>query len=272
MTALDAALGYAVLGWPVFPCRPRDKRPATEHGFLDATCDPDQISAWWETTTPDANVGIATGPAGLAVVDVDPGGHESLDQLEHQHGLLPDTRVCWTPRGGFHLYYRVPADRTSPPSSTGRLGPGIDIRSAGGYVIAPPSIGKNGMPYLWPDPTVPLAAAPGWLLDLCERADPSPAPVPRGTSYPQRGPGRRGRYVYAVLEREAREVAATPPGSRNERLYQAAYTLSRFVARGDLPHGLLERVLIAAGTDAGLPKREAQSTITSALKNRGVTA
>ena len=39
---LAAALRYALANWPVFPCIPGEKVPATRHGFLDATTDPGQ--------------------------------------------------------------------------------------------------------------------------------------------------------------------------------------------------------------------------------------
>ena len=35
----DAAVRYARAGWPVFPCKPDAKEPATKHGVLDAETD-----------------------------------------------------------------------------------------------------------------------------------------------------------------------------------------------------------------------------------------
>jgi len=82
----EAALEYASLRVYVFPlhntdaagacscgrtdCHSAGKHPRTEHGHLDATTDPAQIRRWW-TAWPDANIGIATGPSGLIVIDVD---------------------------------------------------------------------------------------------------------------------------------------------------------------------------------------------------------
>jgi hypothetical protein len=65
MNALQIALG---LGLPVFPCLPC-KRPATPHGFKDATSDPDCICRFdWH----DRLIGVPTGQvSGLAVLDVD---------------------------------------------------------------------------------------------------------------------------------------------------------------------------------------------------------
>ena len=65
---LQAALRYAELGYPVFPCVPGGKAPATAHGFLDATTDAGQIDGVVDEH-PDANIGMPT--AGLLVVDVD---------------------------------------------------------------------------------------------------------------------------------------------------------------------------------------------------------
>mgnify|MGYP001587561413 CR=1 FL=1 len=95
--ALGEALAVVRRGWWVFPCKPKSKAPATEHGFLDATVDPAQVSRWW-TANASYNIGLDCGRSGLAVIDVDPrnGGGESLATLEQEQGPLPDTVTVFT--------------------------------------------------------------------------------------------------------------------------------------------------------------------------------
>src|SRR5262245_41187168 len=92
-TPLRAALAYAGRGWPVFPCRPRGKTPATRHGCKDATTDAAAIAAWWGER-PDNNVAIATGN-GFIVLDADKklgmDGDETLKALAKTLGPLPET-------------------------------------------------------------------------------------------------------------------------------------------------------------------------------------
>ena len=65
MSALyEAALRYAELGYPVFPCAPGTKTPLTEHGHLDATTDPDQILA--HVRERNRGVGITLHTIGLS--------------------------------------------------------------------------------------------------------------------------------------------------------------------------------------------------------------
>ncbi|MEY3225952.1 MAG: hypothetical protein RLZZ536_571, partial [Planctomycetota bacterium] len=79
---LSAALRYAELGYPVFPCEPGTNRPATAHGFKDATTNPAEIERWW-AEIPRANIGMPT--AGLLVLDIDgasnpwPGPERAMD-------------------------------------------------------------------------------------------------------------------------------------------------------------------------------------------------
>jgi hypothetical protein len=160
----EAALEYASLRVYVFPlhntdaagacscgkadCHLAGKHPRTEHGHLDATTDPAQIRRWW-SMWPDANIGIATGPSGLIVIDVDDkddrhGSHDWCALIE-ELGRLDETMIIDTPSGGFHLYYR--AAGLEIPSKNKVFGPGVDIKAQGGYVVAPPST-IAGRPYV----------------------------------------------------------------------------------------------------------------------------
>jgi hypothetical protein len=166
---LKAALAYARRGIPVFPCEPGGKAPLTHSGFWDATTDARRIKTWWDRW-PYANVGVPTGErSGLLILDIDPraGGPESLAALERTGGPLPETTKARTGGGGVHVFFRYPAEE-GVRNSAGRLGPGLDVRGEGGYVIVPPS--RTQSAYEWLDRTPP--ADPTWLLE-CLRAQPS---------------------------------------------------------------------------------------------------
>ena len=160
---IRTALALAARGFHIFPCRPRDKRPATANGLKDATTDPDIIRVWW-TQQPDSNVAIATGPAsGIFVVDVDGLDAEAgLRQLEAEHGALPATVEVITARGR-HIYFRWPQEPVR--NSAGKIGTHIDVRGDGDYVLCPPSIHPSGRRYSWSvDSANYIAEAPGWLV------------------------------------------------------------------------------------------------------------
>src|SRR5262249_12553200 len=111
---------------------------------------------------PAANIGVATGkPSGIFVVDVDGVDAEAeLRKLEAQHGALPPTIEVITARGR-HVYFKMPAAPIR--NSAGKLGPGLDIRATGGYVLAPPSIHPTGRRYEWSvDCASAIADAPTW--------------------------------------------------------------------------------------------------------------
>jgi hypothetical protein len=155
---IRTALALAAIGMAVFPCRCRDKRPATVNGLKDATTDPEQITAWW-TEQPDYNVAIATGAISkIFVVDVDgPDAECELKRLE-----LPPTVEAITARGR-HLYFKHP--NVLVRNTAGKIAPGIDTRGDGGYVLAPPSIHPSGALYRWaPNGARTAAAAPDRLI------------------------------------------------------------------------------------------------------------
>jgi hypothetical protein len=152
---LEAALGYAARGWPVFPCRPDSPRcpapercqckaPATPNGFKDATTDRAMIRTWW-ARFPSANVAIATGTPGPDVLDVDVkpdgSGFAALNRLKRCGLLTGAARLVRTRSGGMHIYYAGTAQRGGAlPRHR------LDFKAVGGYVLAPPSR-IHGSPY-----------------------------------------------------------------------------------------------------------------------------
>lgn len=158
---LVAALRYADLGYRVFPCVPGGKPPITNHGFHDATNDPEQIERWW-TQHPNANIGIPT--EGLIVIDIDDNNITWPDNYEKTL-TLAGAPMSVTPRGGVHRIFRQPAEK-SWRNTESRLAPRVDTRANGGYIIAPPSI-VDGKSYRW---------APGYELDVPPNRLPEPPP------------------------------------------------------------------------------------------------
>ncbi len=139
------ALAYAARGWPVFPCLPGQKIPATEHGFRDATTDQQQITEWFGRNL-NWNLAIATGAPGPDVLDVDEHGHAgngfaALARLRRAGLLDGASAYVRTPSGGLHAYFAGSAQRNGHLPAHH-----VDFRSAGGYILAPPSQ-VNGHPY-----------------------------------------------------------------------------------------------------------------------------
>jgi hypothetical protein len=136
---LHKALALAELGYRVFPCRPRLKVPATEHGVLDATDDPAVIDRWW-ALWPKANIGLATD--GLLVVDVDGADNPWLADQPERFMDLSAAPLSLTAHGGRQYFFRQ-AEGGNLRNTTARIAPRIDTRANGGYVVAP-TVGIGG--------------------------------------------------------------------------------------------------------------------------------
>ena len=193
-TVLDYAMLYTSLGWAVIPlhhiahgrcscgnpdCRSPGKHPRTPNGLSDATLDETTIRSWW-SAWPDANIAIATGTAsGFWALDVDPrnGGDTSLEALESAVGGWPDTVEQLTGGGGRHLVFVYPPN-VRIRSGNNKLGPGLDVKSDGGYIVVEPSNHISGTNYVWEGSSDPLEGAhpaptPSELLTkLAERPEP----------------------------------------------------------------------------------------------------
>ena len=294
---LRAALDTAARGWPVFPLRPGDKRPAghpetrcprtgrctTGHKVPEerATLDPHLIRTAWQAA--DYNVGLATGPAGLVVIDLDlpkPGDMipqewadlgcgDGLDVFaavcERAGQAMPtETYTVRTGRGGLHLYFTAPPGKTLR-STGGTVGWKVDTRAWGGYVVAAGSlVGAGRYETVHDAPPSPL---PAWLSDLLT---PEPAPAPRPLGDLSRRIRRADAYSTAALSAELEKVLNAREGGRNRAVYMAAYAMARFIAAGDLTEHDVTNELTSAGLSIGLPEGECRTAIRSGL-TRGTT-
>ena len=284
---LRAALAAAERGWHVFPLTPNTKRPAVRGWEHRATTDPTRITRCW--TTGRYGVGIACGPSGLLVLDLDMPkttptleneqnrrsgtGADALAALAAQHGqpYPHDTYTVATASGGRHLYFQTPAGASTGAAAgtwrntAGRLDPLIDTRAAGGYVVGAGST-VHQHPYVVMTNTEP-AMLPGWLAALL--SPPSPVPVPAG---PVRiDTDRHSAYLAAAIRAEVTRVR-NEPHNHNGALYIAACALGQLLAGGALTDDEVRRVLLDAYAPhiAAEPhhhnEREAHNTITSGLR------
>lgn len=300
---LAAALAAAGRGWHVLPLRPDGKPPAfPDHAAgrctgTDPRCrqagrhvkpeeratpDPDRIRRAWSRRP--YGIGVACGPSGLLVVDLDmpkPGeetppewaalggiqdGSDVLAVLAERAGqpYPGDTYCVRTGRGGTHLYFRRPAavQLGNTTGKRGGLGWCIDTRGIGGYVVAVGST-VDGRPYTVLADRDP-APLPAWLAD---RLTPAAARVdrPAAPAAVSIGAGRLPAYLRSAVTREVARVSGATEGTRNYTLYVAAVALGQLVAGGALPAELVTAELEQAALGVGLEPGEAAGTIRSGL-------
>lgn len=294
---LAVALNAAFRGWHVIPLRPGRKVPlahdvdhcpatgpcAGGHRTWEqrATCDLAQVEAHWHAH-PRHGVGIATGPSGLVVVDLDtpkPGdpplppawraekvrdGADVLAVLARRAGVeVPRTYMVRTGRGGWHLYYAAPPGvRLGNTNRT--LGPWIDTRAWGGQVVAA-GTHVAGRPYTRVR-DLPVAPLPPTLFQPL-LTPPRPAPRPVVLALPA---GRRTAYLNAAISRQLAYVTDATTGGRNTALFRSAVALGQLAAGGALTDGEVTDMLkqaaeIHIGVD-GFTWASVEATIRSGLR------
>ena len=252
----DAALAFARVGVPVFPCARGGKRPYTPAGFLDASCDSGVVRAWW-TRWPGANIGLPTGStSGLDVVDVDvsqtASGFDSFDRVSAAGLVDGEFARVRTPSGGMHVYFPTAADR--PQRCWQSASTHIDFRGEGGYVIVPPSLlvtGDKRVSYRLATFS-PAGAKPVDAVALRDFLDPRPS---REVTRPRALTGPDPRRL-------AQWVARLPEGARNAGLFWAA---CRLTEAGFTPTSVTD-VLGPAAESVGLLEWEINATIRSASR------
>lgn len=302
---LAVALDAVARGWHVFPLRPHSKKPPAFHsedncprtGLCTAAHqtweqramnDPREVRWYWSSQRySGCNVGIATGPSGLAIVDLDTpdspadlapdssrreGVRDGLDMLalvcaQAEQPMPMDTLIVATPSGGLHLYFRAPAGIRlgNTQSNRGRaLGWKIDTRAQGGYVVAPGSTTPNGPYRLLEDR--PVADLPTWMVQRLAVRPPAATRVPA-----QIAVDRLPAYVDAAMRGEASRVSKAQANEHNIVLYTASVALGQLVAGGLLPPSRAEDALYAAAThmitaDCTCTDREVRRVIARGLQ------
>ncbi|HEX4100241.1 MAG TPA: bifunctional DNA primase/polymerase [Pseudonocardiaceae bacterium] len=273
------ALHIAARGWHVFPITPGAKKPPViDRWETRASTDPDQIHRWWRRTA--YSIGIATGPSGLVVIDLDtrkPGQHTPdrwatlgissgvgvLRVLARQHGAtVTPTYAVTTPSGGWHLYYTAPT-RVALRNTHDVIGFKIDTRAQGGYVVAPGSpVPPSGYELIDDRDPVEL---PGWLHQALTPRPPTAfsAPAVPAAANPD-------GYTSAAVRGEVQRVRTAPPGQHNAVLCRAAYALGQLVGARLLDHGAARAELTAAadaliGADCDCTPTEVARVITAGL-------
>jgi hypothetical protein len=284
---LRVALLAAAQGHHVFPLRRGSKRPML-HGLRQcprfgdcarghrgweqrATRNPAVIRRWW-SAWPAAGVGIATGPSGLYVVDLDTGrgvpaparwvgarhGRDVLAQLARDCGqpYPGGTFTVQTPSGGLHLYYRAPAG-SELRNTAGRVGWRIDSRGHGGSIVAAGNTTRHGSyTVVRNDPIAPL---PTWLAALFQPPPVEPPPILAGH---RPGPERRTRaYLDAVVD----GVVTAPDGTAHRTLLAAAVSLGRVRDSTALTESEIVTALRDAAHRRHIPACEAADTIRDGL-------
>ncbi len=178
----EAVLSYIALGLFVLPlngvfedgtcrcpkgsdCKSAGKHPVgrlAPKGYRDASRYEPTVRRWWRMC-PEANIGLVTGPSGIASLDIDPrnGGNESLAALLDEHGPLPDTLHLATGGRGSQFIFADPYRQVKKVTPV----KGIDILGGGCLFVAAPSVHRSGGVYRWENWGTPFAPVPTWMVE-----------------------------------------------------------------------------------------------------------
>jgi Bifunctional DNA primase/polymerase, N-terminal len=248
MEPISVALSLAARGVACFPCR-EDKRPACPNSFKDATADANALASLWQRF-PGTHIGVPTGER-FVVVDLD-FKHPEAAQW-YQETKLPVTRTHVTRSDGRHLLF---APHPAVKNSTSKICKGVDTRGAGGYIIWWPAIGLQVMH------GGVLADVPDIILQAFK-----PQSQPNIVTPPHRyvTRGQATARLRGIID----TAAKADEEERNHVLFWCANRVRDMARGGELNEGDFRRAiaeLAQAAISIGLPQREAERTIASAMR------
>lgn len=268
---------YIQRGWFIFPLRVNGKEPITANGFKDASNDPMVIQEWAKKF-PFSNIGIATEASNLVVVDCDSSKGETPPSPWNQPGIVDgvdvfvtavaesgnrfdfNTFTVRTPNNGWHYYFQ---DQGQPIRSGANVNGlwRVDVRSKGGYIVAPGSRLDTGEYEV--DSIGSVDQFPRWMRTLL-----SPKKSTTFTSIKTTVTrySKSNNYFEAAIRKEIHFLSLATTGTRNQSLNKAAFSCGKLV--GSCPE-LREFAINALKRNAisiGLSEAEAARTISSAFK------
>jgi hypothetical protein len=238
---------------------------------------------WWEQSGLLKNLAIVCGAVSnnLMVLDLD--GEWAVSTFDDLFPSLLDTFTVTSGSGrGKHLYFFV--DDLSPTTkySRGDGHNGIELRSNGAYIVAPPSIHPDsGKPY---EISVKrpirrfqqLHYLKAWLDGLNHQSKAIPARIQRQPTIVKAGQavlrdkkgdvvGNPVAYARAALNAEANRLTAQND-HRNDHINLSAYRMGQFVQLGYLTTSEVENALYTAARRwSDMSEREIRATIRSGL-------
>ena len=256
LATVDWALGYARLGWRVFPVLPGDKRPIYRGWQTDATTEERMVRQYF-TADPTRNIGVVCGEA-FDAWDIEVEHVPALGAAMADEGhVLPEAPLAQTGRGGLHLLTTPTGVNHTRQLHLGGTHIG-ELKSTGGFIVVAPSVTTGQYRWLWAPSAMGTPAAPDWLLGLLER--------PKVGIHRFRNRLTSEDDVLNVLGQLAHAVVGAGEGGRNNYLYWA---MRRALEEG-VPAKQASMVLLQAGLDAGLADHEVRATIRSAYVAEGI--
>ena len=255
---------------PRVVCSRAGKHPARKGGHLRASVDAAEVAESW-ASNPRRGLGVRCGPldgpaagAALVVLDFDgPEGAATLAELEAEHGPLQGLAVS-TARGQ-HRWFISPSSWAVRCAVGHR--PGLDIRGAGGFVVAPPTLHRSGAIYRWlqiEDELLDaegfyIPPAPSWLEGFLPALADAGAPLLDEAE-------RHRRWASAAVRAELATIEAAPKGRRNQALSVGALRAFRVADAAELSATEVRAGLESAGLSAGLDAGEVRATLDSAAR------
>ena len=285
---LQVALKCQQAGLFIFVAGP-DKKPRVKWRD-ESTTDHDQVKKWFKQW-PNSLPAIDLTKSGHIILDGDrhggPDGVAGAEQLFAERSLSTATiPTVITPQDGRHYWFTQPTEGEPLGNSNKSIsGKGIDVRGAGGYVIAPGTRLPDGREYKH-DPNTPSAleavqaktvpVLPPSIAALL-RAKPNghdkeasqQQTKSNGHDRSYYSARREEAYAQSTLEALAAELAATVSGGRNITLNNCAMRMGHMVGAGWIDRPTVERRLFKAAQACGMVGDDgsyaAKATIKSGL-------